>query len=86
MSDYRHELARRGLVLTVNLLVVACVFLAMYRASLQPDEFTPVFCKTFFTALVPTLFVGWLGKRLLRNSRSEDAGHENVGHEERQPS
>lgn len=86
MSDYRRELARRGLVLTVNLLVVACLFIGMYKASLQPDEFTPIFCKTFFTALVPTLFMGWLGKRLLRNAHPGNDGHENDGHEERQPS
>lgn len=74
MSDYRREIARRGLVLTVNLLVIACVFLGMYRASLQPDEFTPVFCKTFFSALIPTLLVGWLGKRALRSAGREEEG------------
>lgn len=74
MNEYNMALAEKALVLAVNLMVLACLFVAMYRASLFPDDFTPVFMKTFFTALAPTLVCGWAGKRYLsRKVKAVDA-------------
>jgi hypothetical protein len=50
--------------LDVALIVELCV--AMYLASARPEAFTPVFMKSFFIMLVPTLVVGYAGVRMLR--------------------
>jgi len=54
------------LVIVVDVLVIAEVVLAMYLASLQPEEFELVFMKRFFTMLVPTLILGFMTKRFMR--------------------
>lgn len=64
--DFATTLAHKLLVLTMNLLAIAAVCAGMYRASFAPDEFTPVFFKTFFAVLAPSLVLGWCGKRWLR--------------------
>lgn len=64
--DFATTLAHKLLVLTMNLLAIGAVCAGMYRASFAPDEFTPVFFKTFFAVLAPSLVLGWCGKRWLR--------------------
>jgi hypothetical protein len=70
MSEYKFFLFHKLLVLGINGLVVAALFVAMYRASLYPDDFTLTFFKTIFTLLAPTLALGLAGKLLLRNRAS----------------
>jgi hypothetical protein len=50
----------------VNVLVLAELFVAMYMATQEPEEFTPVFFRVFFSLLVPTLILAILSKRFLR--------------------
>jgi len=69
MSEYRFFLFHKLLVTGINLLVLAALFIAMYRASLTPDAFTPTFFKTLFSLLIPTFLFGLAGKRLLGKRR-----------------
>ncbi len=73
MSEYRFFLLHKALVIGINVLVLAALFVAMYRASLYPDEFNPTFFKTLFSLLAPTLILGFAGKRLLRSRRQSPA-------------
>lgn len=66
MSEYTAFLLHKMLVVTVNCLMLGALFLAMYRASLTPDEFNITFFKTLLTLLLPTLVLGFAGKYLLR--------------------
>ena len=50
----------------VNTLVLAELCVAMYMAAQNPEEFTPVFFKVFFSLLVPTLILGIISKRFIR--------------------
>ena len=50
----------------INLLVLAELCVAMYMANENPEEFTPVFFKVFFSLLLPTLILGILSKRFIR--------------------
>ena len=67
MSEYKFFLYHKLLVVGLNCLMVAALFIAMYRASLYPDDFTPTFLKTLFSLLIPTMVLGLLGKLYLRN-------------------
>ena len=69
MSEYRFFLLNKLLVVGVNCLVLAALFIAMYRASLVPDEFTPTFFKTLFSLLLPTAVLGIAGKWFLQRNR-----------------
>ena len=40
--------------------------MGMYMAAQNPEEFTPVFFKVFFSLLVPTLILGIVSKRFIR--------------------
>jgi hypothetical protein len=53
-------------VVTVNVLVLVELCIAMHMASQNPEEFTPVFFKVFFSLLVPTLILGVVSKRFIR--------------------
>ena len=53
-------------VVTVNVLVLVELCVAMYMANENPDEFTAVFFKVFFSLLVPTLILAAVGKRFIR--------------------
>lgn len=68
MSEYRFFLIHKILVLSINALVIAALTLAMYKASLQPEEFTLVFMKIFGGLLLPILAIGFFAKRRLRRS------------------
>lgn len=63
-----------ALVITVNLAVLAELCIAMYLASAAPDEFEPTFLKAFFGMLLPTLALGFIGKRCLRPSPVRSGG------------
>ncbi|NLX18971.1 MAG: hypothetical protein GXY53_06770 [Desulfobulbus sp.] len=69
MSEYRFFLFHKLLVATVNILVIVALFVAMYRASLYPDEFTPTFFSTLFTLFCPIFLLGYIGKRYLNKHR-----------------
>ncbi|MCL1981042.1 MAG: hypothetical protein FWG62_08220 [Proteobacteria bacterium] len=69
MTEYKFFLLHKLLVLSVNILVLTALCIAMYRASLFPDEFTPTFFRTLFTLLIPTCFLGFIGKRMLSKRR-----------------
>lgn len=51
--------------LAINVLVLLELTLSMYLASLDPDRLTPIFFKTFFTMLVPTIVFAFIGRRLI---------------------
>lgn len=65
MSEHRSFLVHKLLVLSANLLVIIALFIAMYRASLFPDDFTPTFFMTFFSLFVPIFILGYMGRRIL---------------------
>jgi hypothetical protein len=67
MSEYKYFLFHKLLVIGINGLVIMALFVAMYRASLYPDDFNLTFFKTIFSLLVPTLVLGFIGKRYLRS-------------------
>ena len=60
-----HGLPRMLLTIAVNVLVLAEVFIAMYFAAQNPDEITPIFFKTLFSMLVPTLVLAFVAKRII---------------------
>lgn len=66
-----HGLPRLILTVTVNMLVLVEVFVAMYFAAQNPDEITPIFFKTLFSMLLPTLVLAFIAKRFIarRGSR-----------------
>lgn len=66
MNEYKLFLFQKILVLSVNFLVLVALTLAMYLASLTPEEFTLVFLKVFSGALLPILALGIGGKLALR--------------------
>jgi hypothetical protein len=54
-------------VVLVNVLVLVELCVAMYFANENPDDFTPVFFKVFFSLLVPTLILASISKRFIRS-------------------
>jgi hypothetical protein len=64
----RRELTARQkvAVIVVDVLLIVELCVAMYLASAAPEAFTPVFMKSFFSMLAPTLVAGYVGVRLLR--------------------
>jgi hypothetical protein len=79
MSEYKFFLFHKLLVVGLNCLMVAALFVAMYRASLYPDDFTSTFLTTLFSLLIPTMLLGLIGKLYLRNrsnaSNTSDASN-----------
>jgi hypothetical protein len=70
MSEYRLFVLQKLLVLALNLFMVVAVFIAMYRASLFPEDFNATFFATIFSLLIPALVFGFLGKRFLRTRQN----------------
>jgi cell shape-determining protein MreD len=64
---------QRAIVIVVDVLMIAELCVAMYRASLTPDELTPVFMRTFLPMLVPTLIAAFVAIRLARPRQLEEA-------------
>ena len=56
------------LVIAVDVLILVELAVAMYVASVHPDEFELMFMKSFFGMLVPTLAASFLAKRMLRRA------------------
>jgi hypothetical protein len=65
---------QRLAVILMDVAVLAEVTLSVYLASRQPDEFTPVFMKAFFTMFLPTLALGIYAIRRYRDRPAPDAG------------
>jgi len=57
-------------VIAVDVAILAELCVGMHSASLDPDNITIAFCRTFFTLLVPTLVAGFVLSRLLRDKTS----------------
>ena len=76
MNAYNVELARRGIQIFANVLVLAAVAVGMYQASFFPDETLSVFCKWFFSLLAGILLLTWLAVRLLRRLWPVDAAQD----------
>ncbi len=56
------------LVIATDACIVIELCVAMAHAATVPtDVFTPTFMKTFFTLFLPTLLLGFLGVRRLRD-------------------
>ena len=53
-------------IAVINILVLVELCVAMYMAAQNPEEFTPIFFKVFFSLLVPTLILGIVSKRFIR--------------------
>jgi len=53
-------------VIAVDAAILAELCIGMHAASLDPDNFTVAFCRSFFTLLLPTLATGFVLVRLLR--------------------
>lgn len=70
MSEHRIFFLEKLIVVTMNLLMVVALFIAMYRASLYPEDFNTTFFKTIFSLLIPTFVLGFLGKRFLRSRQN----------------
>ena len=68
MSEYKFSLLHSILGVGMNILLLGSVFLAMYRASLNPEDFNMTFFKTIFT-LVPLVLIVCLSARRLLNRR-----------------
>ena len=50
-------------VVTLNVLILVELFIAMYMGHLNRDEFSPVFFKSLFSMLIPTLILAIIVKR-----------------------
>ena len=67
---------QRWAVVAMDVAMLAEVTVSVYLASQQPDEFTPVFMKVFFSMLIPTLAAGIFAIRRFRDRNAPDAGVE----------
>ncbi len=70
MSEYKLFYLQKMLALAINLMMVVAVFIAMYRASLFPEDFNATFFTTIFSLLIPTLVIGFLAKHFLRTRQN----------------
>lgn len=59
------DLKTKLFAVVINILVLVEVFVAMYVAQQTPARLTPVFFKIFFTLLLPTLVLAYVGRRVL---------------------
>ena len=66
---------QRWAVVCMDVAMLAEVTLSVYLASRQPDEFTPIFMKVFFSMLIPTIAAGNFAIRRLRD-RTPETGAE----------
>ena len=57
-------------VIAVDVAILAELCVGMHYASIDPDNFTIAFCRSFFTLLLPTLAAGIILVRLLRDKNS----------------
>lgn len=66
---------QRLAVILMDVAMLAEVTLSVYLASKQPDDFTPVFMKVFFSMLIPTIAAGIFAIRRFRD-RTPETGAE----------
>ena len=69
MSEYRFTLLHILLTVAMNLLVLASVFVGMYRASQAPDDFVFTFFNTLLLLIPLSLALGLGGRRILNRFR-----------------
>ena len=69
MSEYTFFLLHKILVVGVNCLILASLFVAMYLASLTPEDFNFTFFKTIGTLFLLTLIIALGGKHVLNRYR-----------------
>ncbi len=53
-------------VAVLDVLILIELGISMYRANKTPDLFTPIFFKTFFVLVIPTLIVAGIVIKMLR--------------------
>jgi len=61
------NIRQRITLIAVDVAILAELCVGMRAASLDPENFTPAFCKAFFMLFLPTLFSGIVMIRLLRD-------------------
>jgi hypothetical protein len=69
--SFNLNMRQKVLVVAVDVVVLAELCIAMAAAAAAPDNFTPVFMKTFFSWFLPTLALGLIGSRLLRDKTAK---------------
>jgi hypothetical protein len=57
-------------VAIVDVLILIELGISMYRANKTPDLFTPIFIKTFFVLVIPTLVLARIVIKRLRTIES----------------
>jgi hypothetical protein len=57
-------------VIALDVLVLIELVISIYRANQTPDLFTPIFMKTFFVLIIPTLILAWIVIKRLRTIES----------------
>jgi hypothetical protein len=57
-------------VVVVDVLVLIELGISIYRANKNPDLFTPIFIKTFFVLVIPTLILARIVIKRLRTIES----------------
>lgn len=67
------NMKQKIVVIAVDVAILAELCIGMHAASLTPEEFTPAFCKTFFSLLLPTLVAGFVAARFLRDRNNQHA-------------
>ena len=53
-------------VALLDVLILIELGISMYWANKTPDLFTPMFMKTFFALVIPTLIMAWIIIKRLR--------------------
>ncbi|MBU1041942.1 MAG: hypothetical protein KKF77_12655 [Proteobacteria bacterium] len=59
-------------ILAIDIAIVVELCIAMASAAANPETFTPSFVKPFFSMFTPTILIGFIGFRRLRD-RAENA-------------
>jgi len=65
------NMRQKMVLIAVDVAILAELCIGMRAASLDPENFTPAFCKAFFSLFLPTLTAGIVLIRMLRARRGE---------------
>ncbi|MCE5243928.1 MAG: hypothetical protein ABFD98_03500 [Syntrophobacteraceae bacterium] len=65
------NIRQRIAVAAVDVAVLIEMCLSVYLANGAHEDLTQLFCKLFFSMLVPTLIVAWIAVRRLRSEDPE---------------
>jgi hypothetical protein len=57
-------------VVVLDVLILVELGISIFRANKNPDLFTPMFIKTFFVLVIPTLILAWIIIKRLRTLES----------------